>query len=232
MRIAICDDDIKELAIISTMVEQFKEVHCPTLIYEVFNSPKSLLSKVINQEFDILLLDIVMPNMTGIELAQVIRTFDKNLPIIFLTTSPEFAIASYRVHAKDYLLKPIDQHLFFDVLLNHINTSEAFLFVKTNDSVMQLPFCDIVHLEVVTRKIQISLVNGSILSASGTLAEYEGRLLSYSQFYKPHRSYIVHLQHVIKLDKDGIHTILGAVIPVPKPNFSATKNAYMNYLMT
>lgn len=232
MRIAICDDDIHELASISTIIETFKSEHCPTLTYEVFNSPKSLLDKVQKQEFDLLLLDIIMSEMTGIELASTIRSFDLHLPIVFLTSSTEFAIASYRVHAKDYLLKPVDNQLLFEVLLRQLKSSEQLLFVKTIDSVMQLPFSEIVYLEVVARKLCFYLQDGSVVLAPSTLSEYEERLLQYPQFYKPHRSYLVNLQHISKVDKEGIHTTLENIIPVPKPAFAKTKNAYMNYLMS
>lgn len=231
MRIAICDDDIHELAFIAAIIEQFKAEHCPALTYEVFNSPKSLLSKVQKQEFDLLLLDVIMPEMTGIELASTIRSFDMHLPIIFLTTSPEFAMASYRVHAKDYILKPIDKTLLFDCLMQIHKSTEQFLFVKTLDSVMQLPFSQIVYLEIVARRLCIYLDDNTIVQASGTLSDYEDRLMEHTQFHKPHRSFLVNLQHIKKLDKDGVHTSIGTVISIPKANFAKTKNAYMNYLM-
>lgn len=231
MRIAICDDDIHELALISTIIEEFKQEHCKLLTYEVFNNPQSLLQKVQKQEFDLLLLDVIMPEMTGIELASTIRSFDIHLPIVFLTTSPEFAMASYRVHAKDYILKPVNKKLLFDVLLKQYKSSEQFFFFKTIDSVMQLPLSDLVYLEVESRKLYIYLEDGSRLQASGILSDYEERLLQHPQFYKPHRSFLVNLAHISKIDKDGVHTTIGTTIPIPKPNFSKTKNAYMTYLM-
>lgn len=231
MRIAICDDDIHELAAISTLIEGFKKTEELSLTYEVFNSPKSLLNKVRNQDFDLLLLDVIMPEMTGIELASTIRTFDAQIPIIFLTTSPEFALASYRVHAKDYLLKPVDASLLYESLMQQYKPDEAFLVIKTADELMQLPLSQIVHLEVSARKLNIHLTDSTILQPQGTLSEYEDILLHHPQFCKPHRSYIVNLQYITKLTKDGIHTTTDVVIPIPKASFAKTKNEYMNFLM-
>lgn len=231
MRIAICDDDIHELASITSIINELQQAHSLAITYEVFNSPQSLLKKVQEHAFDLLLLDVIMPQMTGIELATTIRTFDTKIPIVFLTTSPEFALASYRVHAKDYLLKPIDCTLLYDVIMQEYQSEEAFLAVKTADEIMQLPFNQIVHLELVARKLNIYLLDNTVLQTFGTLSEYEDLLLHHPQFFRPHRSYIVNLQHIAKLDKDGIHTITNIVIPIPKPNFAKTKTAYMNFLM-
>lgn len=232
MRIAICDDNIQELASISKIIEQFKIEHYPDLTYEVFNSPRSLLNKVEKHEFDLLLLDIIMPDMTGIELATVIRSFDMHLPIIFLTSSTEFAISSYRVHAKDYLLKPIDTQLLYDALLGQIESAKQVHLVKTTDSIMQIPLSQIVYFESLTRKLFIHLEDDATLQILGTLAEHEEQLSKFPQFYKPHRSYFVNLQHVRKLDKEGIHTSLGHIIPIPKPTYTKAKEVYMNYLMS
>lgn len=232
MKIAICDDDIHELAYISTIIEQYKTDHCASLTYEVFNSPYSLLNKITDEPFDLLLLDVVMPNMTGIELARSIRAFNTHVPIVFLTSSPEFAVASYRVQASDYLLKPVDEELLYEILENEYNKSEDFLLVKTAQSLMQIPFSQIVYLETVARKLVIYSTSNAPISPTGTLSEYEEQLLKYKQFYKPHRSYLVNLQHVVKLDKEGLHTALGNIVPIPKANFSKTKNDYMNHLMS
>lgn len=231
MRIAICDDNIQELAFISNIVEAFKAEHCPSLTYEVFNSPFSLLDKVIEKQFDLLLLDVVMPQMSGIKLATKVRSYDNQVPIIFLTTSPEFAVDSYRVQAKDYLLKPIDKNLLYQVLLEQTNNPIDFIFIKTLDCVMRVPVSDIVYIEVIARKLSIHLIDGTIIYPTGNLSDFEEQLQPYPNFYKPYRSYLLNLHHVCKLDKDGFYTISKDTIPIPKGNFSKAKNDYMNFLM-
>lgn len=231
MRIAICDDNVQELAFISNIVEAFKAEHCPSLTYEVFNSPFSLLDKVIEKEFSLLLLDVVMPRMTGIQLAIKVRSYDNQVPIIFLTTSPEFAVDSYRVQATDYLLKPIDKDLLYKILLDQVNTSTDFIFIKTSDSLMRVQVSDIVYIEVIARKLSIHLIDGTTIYPTGNLSDFEEQLQPYSNFYKPYRSYLLNLHHVCKLDKDGFYTVSKNTIPIPKANFSKAKNDYMNFLM-
>lgn len=232
MHIAICDDDMQELATISKMLDAFREENELTLSYELFNSPSSLLDKIKKEDFDLLLLDVVMPEMNGIELASIIRSNNNHSPIVFLTSSPEYAVSSYRVQAADYLLKPIDQTLLYDVIRHQIMDKEQFLVVKTMDSITQVPIGKIVYLEVVVRKVYIHLVDGTVYQPVGTLSAYEERLLFYPQFYKPHRSYLIHFDYISKIDKEGIHTVLGNIIPIPRPRHAQTKNDYMNYLMS
>ena len=66
--------------------------------------------------FDIILLDVVMPLLNGIEAANELREKDKNVKIVFLTSSPEFAVASYTVKASNYLLKPVEPAKLFACL--------------------------------------------------------------------------------------------------------------------
>jgi two-component SAPR family response regulator len=65
------------------------------------------------KRFDIYCLDIMMPGFTGIDAAKEIRTFDKTAPILFFTSSPEFALESYSVKAINYVLKPISKEKLF-----------------------------------------------------------------------------------------------------------------------
>ena len=103
MRIAICDDDPIELQNISTFIEEyFKSKNLP------FNcrpfSSSTELANTTPGEFDLYLLDVLMPALNGIELAKEIRSFDRAAHIIFLTSSPEFAVESYSVKASSLLL--------------------------------------------------------------------------------------------------------------------------------
>jgi len=66
--------------------------------------------------FDIYILDIIMSNFSGIETAKEIRAFDKNSPIVFLTSSPEFALEGYKVKALNYVLKPASKEKLFETL--------------------------------------------------------------------------------------------------------------------
>ena len=107
MKIAVCDDDNKELDIIKNYLNIYQTDNNTSFTVKYFNSSVELASTAGFEKFDIYFLDIIMPVMDGLALAREIRTFDKSAPIIFLTSSKEFAVDSYTVKAFNYLVKPI-----------------------------------------------------------------------------------------------------------------------------
>lgn len=234
MNIAICDDNLEELSRMSTLLEDYcRERNC-SITYEVFHSATELLETMKNRRFDLLFLDILMPGVTGMDAAKEIRLSNSEIPIIFLTSSREFAVESYRVRAEDYIMKPSRGEEIFpaiDKQLAKLAREEAYLPLKAEKGLTKLPFSKIVYVEVINRRVQFTLVNGEVREAYGYLADYEGSLLADPCFYKPHRSYIVNLRQVTQLDKDGLVTTSGKRVPVARDAFAKTKAAYMKHLL-
>lgn len=104
MKIAVCDDDSQELARISSFIDTYLLGKKFSLIYKTFQNATELLSTMNSSDYDIVLSDILMPGMTGMKAAHEIRGFDTEVKIVFLTSSPEFAVESYAVKSYDELL--------------------------------------------------------------------------------------------------------------------------------
>lgn len=235
MHIAVCDDTVEELSRISTLLEDYRIARDNSITYEAFHSATELLVTLKKRPFDLLLLDILMPGITGIEAAKEIRLTDQELPIIFLTSSREYALESYRVNAEDYILKPARKDELYPVLdrqLRNFTQEESYLTLKTRNGISKLPFSRIVYVEVINRNVQFMLANGEVLESYGYLSEYEDTLLSDSHFIKSHRSYVVNLHHITGLDKNGLTTTVGKIIPVSRDSFTKIKTAYMKYLLS
>ena len=108
--IGICDDEERELNQIETLLEEYgKEKR--ELEYKTwrFTNGEALLREIREGSCipDLLLLDIFMPERTGIEVARELRQLDWELPVVFLTTSTEHALEAYGVDAVQYLVKPL-----------------------------------------------------------------------------------------------------------------------------
>ncbi len=235
MHIAVCDDNIDELARISSLLEDYCRECDSSVTYETFHSAMELIETMRARRFDLLLLDILMPGITGMEAAKEIRRSDSEIPIIFLTSSREFAVESYRVGAMDYIMKPARKDEIFPSIhkqLARFKQEDAYLTHKTGSGIVKLPFSQIVYVEVINRKVQFILTNGEVREAYGYLTDYEGALLSDPHFYKPHRSYIVNLRQVTELNKEGFTTMMGKTVPVARDAFSNAKSAYMKYLLS
>ena len=107
LRILVCDDDKEFRQRLMQMIRIWSDHSgIPTELYP-FDNGDELISKNAAFRMDIILLDIVMPLLNGMDTARELRAQDTAVKIIFLTSSPEFALESYEVRAQDYLLKPI-----------------------------------------------------------------------------------------------------------------------------
>ena len=121
MKIAICDDEISVLNEIKSLLAEYCKDYDREISCDVFQSPLELLTKMEQSGcYDALFLDILMNDDNGIEVARELRKTDKDVRIVFLTSSPEFAVQSYTVGAFYYELKPVRRESFLSLLIGCI----------------------------------------------------------------------------------------------------------------
>lgn len=134
LQIAICDDNIDELSNMIQLINDYRASKNLNCEYAVFPNGFDLIATLEKgKRFDLYCLDIIMPGFMGIEVAKEIRHIDKTAPIIFFTSSPEFALESYSVKAINYVLKPVTQEKLFITLDEVLEQMEA---VKDEDMVI------------------------------------------------------------------------------------------------
>ncbi|MGE5371906.1 MAG: LytR/AlgR family response regulator transcription factor [Solirubrobacterales bacterium] len=236
MRIAICDDNAQELLQISLLVDEYLSSGFAEGKIEVlrFGSSMDLIDQIESgKHFDLYLLDIVMPIINGIELAAKIRNKDQVAKIIFLTSSSEFAVESYSVDAFYYLVKPIQKDRLFSVLEKASNNMHSglkqYIVVKTQTSLSKVFLHELVVVEVIGRTVYFHLEGGTTLKSTSTISQVEADLLIDKRFIKPHRSYIVNLDHIKCLSQDGFTTTSNMFIPVSRNAFKDVKQTYINH---
>lgn len=236
MKIAICDDHKQELLHIHRLVDKFLNRDFIEYKIEVhsFSSSLELIKELESGKyFDIFLLDVIMPGINGMELAADIKILDQVAKIIFLTSSPEFAVESYSVGAFNYLLKPIQNDKLFSVLGKAINDSyreeTKYILVKTKIGMFKIFMHQIIYVEVMGRTIFFHQINGVVIESISTISKVETILLTDKRFIKPHRSYIVNLDYIKNLSQIGMTTTSDLFIPVSRNVFKEVKQAYINY---
>lgn len=179
LKIAVCDDDNGELSHITALLEQYQAQKHIAARIELFHNAMELMEALCSTNYQLLLLDILMPGFTGIQAARELRTFDSETKIIFLTSSPEFAVESYRVDAFYYLLKPIkgsDLFPVLDRLLLQLHRAGDTLLLAMPSGLVRLPYSDIEVLEVNSKRLLFYLTDGSVREIPGTLTQYEPQL--------------------------------------------------------
>lgn len=235
MKIAICDDDRQMLLQIRQLVDEYLSCGFTEEKVEVssFASSVNLIDQIEScKRFDLFLLDVIMPDINGIELATAIRSRDPAARIIFLTSSSEFAVESYSVEAFNYLLKPIKKDKLISVLENACKDicigQKRFILVKTTSNLLKVFFHELVYAEVLGRTVCFHQKGGVTLKSNSTMSQVEAVLLIDARFIKPHRSYIVNLDYVRNLSQDGFTTTSGIFIPISRNVFKNVKLAYIN----
>lgn len=232
IRIAVCDDSMEFLQQIACMVEQWSEQsEMPVELYR-FTNGDELLTKNAVIHMDIIFLDIIMPLQNGIDTAKELRQSDDAVKIIFLTSSPEFALDSYEVKACGYLLKPVAYEKVKETLneCSHaFETEPKHIVLKTAFGYQKLYFCEIEYVEAQNKKVVFYLRTGEAVEALTSLHLLEDKLTESDGFFKCHRSYLVFLPNVDHFSMTEIMTKSGRRIPIARGYGKVFKDAYFAY---
>ena len=233
IRIAVCDDSPEFLQQAVNMVERWSEESgVPAEIYR-FDNGDALLAKNAVTHMDIIFLDIIMPLQSGIDTAKELRQSDKAVKIIFLTSSPEFALDSYEVKAQDYLLKPVTYEKVKETLTECSHTFEEEpknIVLKTAFGYQKLYFHDMEYAEVQNKRVVFYLRTGKTVESAESLHSLEDRLCLNDGFFKCHRSYLVYLPNVDHFSMTEIITKSGRSIPIARGYGKAFKEAYFAFV--
>lgn len=236
IKIAICDDDKFEKESLEEIIKLYIDdnINQWNIEYNSYGNGVDLLSDIGNGErFDIIILDIIMPMENGIEIAKEIRSFDRIAKIIFLTSSPGFAIDSYSVGAFYYLLKPPVKDDLFEILNRAIleinDISEEIILVNAKDGLSKINLFNIEFVEVIGRNLIYNLKGGKTVEEKGTIGDLEKKLLKYNFFIKPHRSYVLNMNSINILNNKEIITVSGVGIPISRKKYTEIKKAFIEY---
>ncbi len=236
LRIAVCDDTPEELQTIAHLTKEYIVTHGLDAEVREFSHPDALLTACETTAFHVYLLDIVMPMVSGLELARGIRRLDTDAQIIFITTEPSFALDAYAVNPLHYLLKPVDKPSLFAALELAVRKADfgtdPGLTLRTRDGLRTLSVGDIACCEYCRHAALYTLVTGErveTLTLPGSFSDHVAPLLSDRRFIQPHTAFAVNMAQVERLDKEGFTLRGGAFVPVSGKQLTAVRSAYMTY---
>lgn len=234
IKIAFCDDELSVLRDLTMLADKYRvernqEIGCTT-----FQSPLDLVAEVERgARYDILFLDVLMPGENGIDAAAEIRRYDQNVRIVFLTSSSEFAVQSYTVGAYFYQLKPIWEESFYRLLDSAIALCEKersnSLILRCKNGITKIDLRTLEYCEVIHRTLFVHLTNGTVLESIGSLDDLGKKLELFGGFLRPHRSYLINLEHIQSLSYRTITMSCQTEIPLPRGKYHEVKDAYLEY---
>lgn len=235
LQIALCDDEPEELSRIEALLANYAK-NCPEQVFchQCFTSMDSLLLEIeTHPDFDLLLLDVCLPDKSGIEAAQELRAAGCATPIIFLTTSREYAVEAYEVEALQYLLKPVAPTDFAKAMnkaFEHIVTDHRRYFLCKADGVLhRILLRDIVYSEAQGNYQCLRLADGSEHNIRMTATELNQSLSQYADFVRCGTPYIVNLAHVSDLSRGQLRLDTGKVLWIPRGAYAELKERYFQF---
>ncbi len=238
MRIAVCEDTAADTQILVSILEQYAFARPKAECFiSVFPDASALLAA--GEAFDCYILDILMQETNGIELAQELRRRGDECRILFLTSSPDYALPAFGVHASGYFLKPVSSDELFRTLdamaeelaLCRLYPNRQFVF-RTPGGLRTVYLRDILYVEIMGHTPFFHLT-GEVVRGSELRVSFEASMASLigsGCFLRPHRSYLVNALHVVSLTSQALKLNSGASIPVTRMRAAAIKAQYLEYL--
>ncbi|MCR5830155.1 MAG: LytTR family DNA-binding domain-containing protein [Lachnospiraceae bacterium] len=233
MFIGICEDNKKELERLENLLRDYRTPGGNEIRFRSFAGSFDLIDSMSVNAYDALILDILMPGQSGVDAARDIRVRDQAIPIVFLTSSPEFAVESYRVNAYDYILKPVVKDRLYETLdriYGIIASSEELLSVDTPKSVFRIAYNTIEFIEVNNRTITFHTSDGKEKSVSGHLFDFEEVLVSRPEFLKVHRSFVVNLNLMKSLENKEFTALSGKTVPISRNLVTEVRDSFVKHL--
>jgi len=234
IKVAFCDDELSVLTELCGLLDRYGAARGQDFQGTAFRSPFELLAKIERGiHFDIVFLDILMPGESGMTAAAEIRSYDSDVKIIFLTSSSEFAVESYTVGAHFYQLKPMGEEAFFRLMDSAVsaceNVGRSSLLLRFKNGIARVELRHIEYCEVMHRTLFLHLTDGRVLEYVGSLDELSKHLTPAKGFLRPHRSYLVNLEHVRSLSYKAFVMTCLTEIPIPRGKYQSIKDAYLAF---
>lgn len=236
LKICICDDMTEQLEIVQKLAAEYikrTEIEAET---EAFSHPDKLLSVLKTKTFHIYLLDMIMPMANGIDVGKAVRKTDPFAQIIYITSAPEYVLDSFAANPIDYIIKPVEKQKLFHALNNAIQridlSSEKSVTIKTKTGIHTVSLSRIVYLEYVRHSVVFTLSNGEKLQTATikeSFCEYTENLMRNLLFIQPHSSFVVNMQYVERLDKDGFQLNGDYFVPISGKKYVETRDKYLYF---
>ena len=229
--VAICDDTEEERLQAAEYAGRFFEREGIEVHIDTYAAGRELLES--GRKYDLYLLDVLMPGMSGIDAAQALAE-DKDHPVVvFITSSLESAVEGYRVEAAGFILKPVEEESFWStmerVVRRRLGVKKAVLSLVHNRVNVELPLERLAWFENRLHRVFVKLTDGEVLSVNQKLSELQLVLEPHSQFLRCHQSYVVNLDYVDKLEDSCFYMRDGQMIPISRNFYKQSKNAYYHY---
>lgn len=239
--IILCDNDLTDLNELKKKVNTYienRKISSAGFEAKVtcFSDSIELMRQIDLMECNIFILDVIMPELNGIGLGEIIRKSDKNVPIIYVTSSREFAFDAYGVHASDYIEKPVsDEKLAqsLDRILDSYVKTKASIVINGKNGTTSVEINDVVYVENEYRTAVYNMVDGRRVEGICNRVSFEKSIeevVKSGFFIQPHKSFFVNMNHIESIKSDKVIVEGGREIPVSRNRSANIKKAFLRFV--
>ena len=225
MRIALVDDTLVELEILTEIIN----TELPNVSVFTFQSGEAFLETWANNSYDLILLDIYMDKLTGVDVARKIRETDEDVRLVFCTTSNEFASESYEVGANYYLQKPVSATSFQRMLkMIRLDYYEENRFITLPDG-QKIVLRNITYTEYYNHSIIIHSKKRADLQTRMSQTEWENLLSEHDFLYSCSKGIVVNF-HEVDRHEDGMFIMNNqTAVPISRRKAKDALEAYAHF---
>lgn len=220
MRIAIAEDEPTFTKRLREYLDRFAGEHDISFDVDTFANGADLVNAYSHaQRWDLILLDVDMPNLDGLSTARCIRERDPDVLIMFITNLAQYAIKGYEVDALDYVLKPVSYYalamkLDKAIRLARLNNDRSLLLTMDRD-VVRVPLSRLYYIEVYDHKLVYHTADGEIRNTGAKSLSAVEEELSSDGFARCHSAYLVNLRYVDSIQGSSV-LVMGQELPIAR----------------
>lgn len=229
MRIAICDDERTYIKKIENDINSLK-THENEFEFSEFESGEAFISGFSKDKYDLIILDIEMNDLNGLQTAEFLRQIDKNVILIFMTSYDKFVYQSYEVNAFRYILKNQPEPIYLKQLSDTIQEyyrNKKYIKVVDNDIEKELLTVDILYIEVYSHQIVIHTFNKEYYQ-KGKLSDYE-KMLEECLFVRSDKSVLINITNIDYIKKNQVFMKNGKILYVSRNHLEKITKAFLKF---
>lgn len=230
LTIAICDDNENQIKEMRRLLAEWPADKPFALDIDEYISAESFLFSYPDKPCDLILLDIEMDRLNGMELAKHLRSNGDMLPIVFITGYSDYIAEGYDVEALHYLLKPVAKEKLFAVLDKYVEKRSVKadeLIIETTNGATHISADRITYIEAFGRKTAVHLSDDRIIDCMVSISRFFAMRLN--GFVSPHRSYIVNLRFMRSIGKTEIALDNGTIIPLSRRLYKDVNEKFIQF---
>lgn len=230
LKIAVCDDNKVDQDYVIKLLHEYANENGVILEIQAFISAEQFLFQyAAEKDYQIIVLDIEMEKMNGVELAKKLREDNQEIQILFITGYPDYISEGYEVDAVHYLIKPVSTEKLVKVMdkaIANLDVVEKVLFIQDNGEMLKVLTKNIYYVEVFSHVCIIHTTEGDV-EIQTSISDLEKNLLE--GFVRVHRSYLVNLEQIKKIAKTEIYLENGDIVPLSRRKYKDVNIAFIQY---